>query len=463
MPRLSDTMEEGAISTWHKKPGDAVAVGDVLVEIETDKAVMEYEAYQAGTLAEILVPEGQNADIGAPIALLDDGKGLDDGTGGPAPSASAAAAQSSSSERIPQTPAAPAVSPAVAAAGEAPAVAAAPGANGSANGGRQFASPLVRKLARDNHLDLSHVTGSGPGGRIIRADINDLLAGSGSSAPGSPVAPAAPAGPASAVPGPASVAPAVQTPAGTAAAPAASAAPEADEVRGTKTVPMTQVRRVIARRLSESAREIPHFYVTAVADAQALMDLRATLNAQLTEAGRAKVSVNDLLIRACALALREHPDVNVSYGGDASGVRLVHDRINIGVAVAAESGLIVPVIRDADTKTVTQLGAEAKQLVALAAERKLTPAQTSGGTFTISNLGMYGVEQFTAIINPPESAILAVGATTREPTVVGDTVEPRYRLRYTLSSDHRVIDGALAAKFLKTLTGLIEHPWMIIA
>jgi pyruvate dehydrogenase E2 component (dihydrolipoamide acetyltransferase) len=255
-------------------------------------------------------------------------------------------------------------------------------------------------------------------------------------------------------------------PAGTvpaAAAPAASAAPETDEVRGTKSVPMSQVRRVIARRLSESAREIPHFYVTAVADAQALMDLRATLNAQLTEAGRAKISVNDLLIRACALALREHPDVNVSYGGDASGVTLVHDRINIGVAVAAESGLIVPVIRDADTKTVTQLGAEAKQLVALAAERKLTPAQTSGGTFTISNLGMYGVEQFTAIINPPESAILAVGATTREPTVVGDTLEPRYRLKYTLSADHRVIDGALAAKFLKALTGLIEHPWMIIA
>jgi pyruvate dehydrogenase E2 component (dihydrolipoamide acetyltransferase) len=456
MPRLSDTMEEGAISTWHKQPGDTVAVGDVLVEIETDKAVMEYEAYQAGTLAEILVPEGQNADIGAPIALLDDG------TGGPAPSASAAATPSPSPERIEQTPAAPAAS---AAAGEAPAVAASPAANGSANGGRQFASPLVRKLARENHLDLSHVAGSGPGGRIIRADINDLLSGSGSSAPGSSAVPAVPAGPAGAVPGP--VAPAGPSPAGTAAAApapaAASATPETDEVRGTKSVPMSQVRRVIARRLSESAREIPHFYVTAVADAQALMDLRVTLNAQLTEAGRAKVSVNDLLIRACALALREHPDVNVSYGGDASGVTLVHDRINIGVAVAAESGLIVPVIRDADTKTVTQLGAEAKQLVALAAERKLTPAQTSGGTFTISNLGMYGVEQFTAIINPPESAILAVGATTREPTVVGDTVEPRYRLRYTLSSDHRVIDGALAAKFLKTLTGLIEHPWMIIA
>jgi pyruvate dehydrogenase E2 component (dihydrolipoamide acetyltransferase) len=244
---------------------------------------------------------------------------------------------------------------------------------------------------------------------------------------------------------------------------AGTAAPQADEARGSHEAPVSQVRRVIARRLSASAREIPHFYVTAVADAQALMDLRATLNAQLTDGGRAKISVNDLLIRACALALREHPDVNVSYGGDESSVMLIHDRINIGVAVAAESGLIVPVISEADTKTVTQLGAEARKLVALAGERKLTPAQTSGGTFTISNLGMYGVEHFTAIINPPESAILAVGATTREPTVVGDALEPRYRLRYTLSVDHRVIDGALAAKFLHTLTSLIEHPWMIIA
>jgi pyruvate dehydrogenase E2 component (dihydrolipoamide acetyltransferase) len=323
-------------------------------------------------------------------------------------------------------------------------------------GGRQIASPLVRKLARENHLDLSHVSGSGPGGRIIRADLNDLLAaGTSAPAPSAPApAPAAPAG-----------TPAPSGPGASAATPAAAgpATPEADDGRGTRGVPMSQVRRVIARRLSASASEIPHYYVTAVADAQDLMDLRATLNAQLTEAGRAKVSVNDLLVRACALALREHPDVNVSYGGDTSSILLVHDRINIGVAVAAESGLIVPVIRDADTKTVTQLGAEAKKLVALAAERKLIPAQTSGGTFTISNLGMYGVEQFTAIINPPESAILAVGATIREPTVVGDTLEPRYRLRYTLSSDHRVIDGALAARFLQTLTSLIEHPWMIIA
>ena len=473
MPRLSDTMEEGAISTWHKKPGDTVAVGDVLVEIETDKAVMEYEAYQAGTLAEILVPEGKNADIGAPIALLDDG------TGGPATAASASSAQSDSPERTQPTAPAPANSAPVA---EPPAAASPANGtpNGTANGAaRQIASPLVRKVARENHLDLSHVTGSGPGGRIIRADLSDLLAAGQPATVRQAPAPTA----ASVPPAPASSPAATGAAQGTStgAAPASDAAPAetgtggetnvndivnsspVDDVRGTRGVPISQVRRVIARRLSASAREIPHFYVTAVADAQALMDLRATLNAQLTEAGRAKVSVNDLLIRACALALREHPDVNVSYGGDTSSITLVHDRVNVGVAVAAESGLIVPVIRDADTKIVTQLGAEAKKLVALAAERKLTPAQTSGGTFTISNLGMYGVEHFTAIINPPESAILAVGATTREPTVVGDTLEPRYRLRYTLSVDHRVIDGALAAKFLQTLTNLVEHPWMIIA
>jgi pyruvate dehydrogenase E2 component (dihydrolipoamide acetyltransferase) len=471
MPRLSDTMEEGAISTWRKQPGDKVAIGDVLVDIETDKAVMEYEAYQAGTLAEILVPEGHNADIGAPIALLDDGSGPVQGGAGEI---------QESSERKSPAPDAPAE---LSLAGSAPpaaeAVSAGAGApvavNGTANGAsgsiRQLASPLVRKLARENHLDLSHVTGSGPGGRIIRADLSGLLA---TGTPATEIAEVTAAA-TRAAPAPGASAAPVVTPSAPGAAPvsaalapagstsAESAAAETDEVRGTRNVPISQVRRVIARRLSASAREIPHFYVTAVADAQALMDLRATLNAQLTEAGRAKVSVNDLLIRACALALREHQDVNVSYGGDASSVRLVHDRINIGVAVAAESGLIVPVIRDADTKTVTQLGTEARKLVALAAERKLTPAQTSGGTFTISNLGMYGVEHFTAVINPPESAILAVGATSREPTVVGDTLEPRYRLRYTLSVDHRVIDGALAAKFLQTLTNLIEHPWMIIA
>ena len=425
MPRLSDTMTEGAISTWRKQPGDTITIGDPLVEIETDKAVMEYEAYEAGTLAQILVPEGQTVDIGAPIALIDDGSGD--------------TPETSSPERTEAIPQAPVSSPAP----EKVVAAEAPSSVTDKNGARVTASPLVRKLARESHLDLSGVSGSGPGGRIIRADIAGLLAGGHAPAP----VPAAPA-PVAAVPEP---------------APAPVPAAAADDLRGSRSVPVSNVRRVIARRLGESAREIPHYYVTAVADAEELMALRAQLNDKLAVAGRAKVSVNDLLIRAVALALREHPDVNVSYGGDDSPTMLVHDRVNIGVAVAAESGLIVPVINDADTKTVTQIGAESKKLIALAGERKLTPAQTSGGTFTISNLGMFGVEEFTAIINPPEAAILAVGGTAKEPAVTGGQIVPRYKMRYTLSSDHRVIDGALAAKFLQTLTALIESPWMIVA
>ena len=460
MPRLSDTMEEGAISTWRKHPGDTVAVGDVLVEIETDKAVMEYEAYQAGTLSKILVDEGQVAQIGAAIALFDDGTGS---------GASAAPAEADNS-KMPSGEDKGAVATAAAALGMA--------ANGAANGAaahgavdaRLIASPLVRKLARENRLDLSHVRGTGPGGRIIRADISGLLSGTPAPAPAAPVAaspapatggvPAAAAPPAAPVPAAAQVtmhpaAPGTDAPTVTTG--------DFSDVRSSRAVPLSQVRRVIARRLSASAREIPHFYVTAAADAEELMKLRADLNARLTAAGRGKISVNDLLIRAVALALRQHPEANVSYVDDESTTMLVHDRVNIGVAVAADSGLIVPVIRDADTKTVTQLGTEARELVRLAGERKLTPAQTSGGTFTISNLGMFGVSDFTAIINPPEAAILAVGATVREPAVVGDEIVPRYRLRYTLSSDHRVIDGALAAQFLKTLTSLIESPWLIVA
>jgi pyruvate dehydrogenase E2 component (dihydrolipoamide acetyltransferase) len=451
MPRLSDTMEEGAISTWRKHPGDTVAIGDVLVEIETDKAVMEYEAYQAGILSKILVDEGQVAEIGAAIALIDDG------TGGGAPAVPANADNS----KMPsgEDGGAAGAGLVTGVVGGTAGSMVLGSANGAAGNGtsdtRLIASPLVRKLARENHLDLSHVHGTGPGGRIIRADISGLLAGVPVPAAPVPTAPTAP--PAPAVP---------QVTPQTAAVPTVTSfatTGDLGDVRSSRAVPVSQVRRVIARRLSASAREIPHFYVTAAADAEELTRLRADLNAKLTAAGRPKVSVNDLLIRAVALALRQHPEVNVSYVGDESTTMLVHDRVNIGVAVAADSGLIVPVIRDADTKTVTQLGAEARELVRLAGERKLTPAQTSGGTFTISNLGMYGVEDFTAIINPPEAAILAVGATTREPAVMGDEIVPRYRLRYTLSSDHRVIDGALAAQFLKTLTHLVESPWLIVA
>jgi len=456
MPRLSDTMEEGAIATWHKQPGDKVEVGDILVEIETDKATMEYEAYEAGTMSKILVAEGENVSIGTPIALIDDG------TDAAAPAATPDAAAPAATPDA----AAPAAGASVAELAEAPNTNPSASSGNEATSGsevrtddtgeRQFASPYVRKLARDNNLDLSNVRGTGPGGRIIRTDLDGLLA-PGAEAAQTPAAPA----PAT-VPAPAP-ARAVSPSAGGAPAGGAPAPSSVDEKRGSESVAMSKTRRVIARRLGESARTIPHFYVTAVANAEELMKLRADLNTQLTAVGRPKVSVNDLLIRASALALREHPLVNASYIDDTSETMQVHHRVNIGVAVASENGLVVPVIPDADTKTVTQLGVETKQLVALANDKKLTLEQMSGGTFTISNLGMFGVEQFTAIINPPEGAILAVGGTKREPTVVGDEILPRYQMRYTLSADHRIVDGALAAQFLQTLTRLVENPWTIIA
>ncbi|TFC79624.1 2-oxo acid dehydrogenase subunit E2 [Cryobacterium cheniae] len=437
MPRLSDTMTEGAIAMWHKQPGDRVEVGDILVEIETDKATMEYEAYDAGTLSKQLVPEGEQVAIGAAIALLDDGKPTAEADPMPAVSASAAAVPGVDVSAVPVPAAAPAlkaapVTDAAAPAGQAD--------DTSAEGQRLFASPLVRKLAREHHLDLSQVHGTGPGGRIIRADTDRLLVQEADAV-------AAPAG---AV---------VTAPVGEQGASVATG----NDKRDSEGVPLSSMRRIIARRLGESARTIPHFYVTATADAENLVLLRTDLNAQLVAAGRPKVSVNDLLIRASALALREHPLVNASYIDDASGEMLVHHRINVGVAVAGTVGLVVPVIEDADQKTVSQLGTEAKALVALANAKKLTPAQMSGGTFTISNLGMFGVDQFTAIINPPEGAILAVGGMAREAVVVGEEILPRHRMRYTLSADHRIIDGALAAQFLQTLTRLIENPWTILA
>lgn len=433
MPRLSDTMEEGAIASWHKHPGDRVEIGDVLVEIETDKATMDYEAYEAGTLSAILVDEGATVAIGTPIATLDDGKS----TGAPAatsatagtatagttlaaaPSAVAPTTSSDiSSDTAPTslTPRAPALAP-----------------THSGQDG-QFASPLVRRLAREHGLDLSSITGSGPGGRIIRADLNDLLSES---------------------PTPTSTRPSPRV--------TISSGPIVDEKRASQEMTVSKARRVIARRLSESSRTIPHFFVTSVADAEMLMDMRNDLNERAASTSHPKISVNDLLIRASALALREHPEVNASYLGDESSVMLVHNRINIGVAVASKNGLVVPVIVDADRKTLGELSVEAKSLAAQASGKGLSLDQMSGGTFTISNLGMFGVEEFTAIINPPEGAILAVGATTREAVVVGNQVLARRRMRLTLSADHRIIDGALAAQFLRTVSGLIEHPWRIVA
>jgi pyruvate dehydrogenase E2 component (dihydrolipoamide acetyltransferase) len=408
MPRLSDTMEEGTIASWHKQVGDQVKVGDILCEIESDKATMEYEAYDAGTLTAILVPNGGLVAIGTPIAQLDNGKG------GAAPAAPAPVAVEA---------------PVTEVLAVAPASVPAPSDLEDRTG--IIASPLVRRLAREQQLDLRAVRGSGPGGRIVRADLGQA----------SPVH-------------------VTEAPRG-AAMPMASG-PLVDQKRGSKEIPFTPVRRVIARRLGESASSIPHFYVTAAADVEALVQLRGQLNEQLAALGRAKVSINDLLIRACALALREHPLINASYVGDNAPSMLIHDRVNIGVAVASNNGLVVPVIVDADLKTVSELGAESRDLVSQASTKGLSIDQMSGGTFTISNLGMFGVEEFTAIINPPEGAILAVGGTKKEAVVVGDSVVVHHRMKFTLSADHRIIDGALAAQFLQTLTRLLENPLSLI-
>jgi pyruvate dehydrogenase E2 component (dihydrolipoamide acetyltransferase) len=422
MPRLSDTMEEGVVSSWHKKPGDKVAVGDALVDIETDKALMEYEAYEDGVLGEILVPEGGTAAIGTPIAVL-----LTDGSTGlavpaPRPPAEPAAVASASAEVPAETPAVNGAS--------APAPATPNGRS------RPPSSPLARRIARESGVDLTTVTGSGPGGRIVRADVE-------AAARDAVVM---------------STRPAVTPPA---VAPPAAPLPSAPAVReddpDTEQVPLSRIRKVTARRLAESMRTAPHFYLTRVVDAEELLAFRATLNAALAPA---KVSVNDLIVKACATALRANPVLNVSFTEEHL---LVHKRVHVGVAVALDEGLVVPVIRDADRKSVSAIGAETRELASRAREQKLTPQEMSGGTFTVSNLGMFGVDAFTAVINPPEAAILAVGATRKEVVFRDGEVVPRDRMTLTLSIDHRACDGATGAKFLGELADLLENPLRIVA
>ncbi|GAA0370518.1 pyruvate dehydrogenase complex dihydrolipoamide acetyltransferase [Actinoallomurus spadix] len=422
MPRLSDTMEEGVISAWHKKPGDKVSAGEALVDIETDKALMEYEAYEDGVLGEILVAEGQTASIGAPIAIL-----LGEGESAPpkAPAAPEAAPAANGQAAAPQQPAA---APAPAATATVPAQGA-PAEASNDTRSRPPSSPLARRLARENDLDLTTITGSGPGGRIVRADIEAALKNAPAPAPAAPQAPSP-----------------------------ATTAPAAAEDPDVERVPLSRIRKVTARRLTESMQSTPHFYLTRVVDVGALLAFRKTLNEALNPA---KVSVNDLIVKACATALRANPVLNVSFTEDSL---LVHKRVNVGVAVALEDGLVVPVIRDADRKTVSQIGAETRELAGRAREQRLTPQEMSGGTFTVSNLGMFGIDSFTAVINPPEAGILAVGA-TRKDVVVGDDGEftARDRLTLTLSVDHRACDGATGAKFLGELAELLENPLRIIA
>jgi pyruvate dehydrogenase E2 component (dihydrolipoamide acetyltransferase) len=429
MPRLSDTMEEGVVSSWQKKPGDTVAVGDVIVDIETDKAVMEYEAYEAGVLEKILVEEGATVSIGTPIAVIAPTGAAatvtpDQGGGGAAAGATAGEPERPAPAAAPvqqDRPAEP--SPA----------AASPSSNGHAPKSRPPSSPLARRLAREHGVDLATLTGSGPGGRVVRADIEAAVRTAAPAPP--PASGSAPAQP------------------GT----SADVRPEsAAEDPDTERVPLNRFRKVTARRLAESMRTIPHIYLTRHVDMEELLAFRATLNSALTPA---KVSVNDLIVKACASALREHPALNVSFTEEHL---LAHKRVHVGVAVAIDDGLLVPVIRDADRKSVSQIGAETRELAGRAREKRLTAQEMSGGTFSVSNMGMLGVDSFTAVINPPEAAILAVGAVREEAVVRDGAVTVRKRMSVTLSVDHRACDGATGAAFLGHLTELLENPLRIV-
>ena len=396
MPRLSDTMTEGVVSQWLKREGEVVQRGDVLAEIETDKATMELEAYDSGVLTHIIAPAGSTVPIGEPIAVIGD--------------AAEGTAPKPVGEQV-TTPAPGALPPE---AGPAPT---------STSTIPIRATPLVRTLAREHGIDLAGVIGTGPGGRIVRKDIQAVIDRS----------------------------------AVTAKPDASTIVPRAIASDGDEQLPLSAIRRLTALRLTESAAT-PHFYLTVVADVGALQRLRAELNAEVSGTW-AKISVTDLMLRACAVTLRTHPDVNSSWGGD----HLVrHRHANIGCAVATDTGLLVPVIRDADRKSLSEISAEAHALVERARAGKLTPDEMTGGTFTISNLGMYGIDHFTAVINPPEAAILAVGAVQEEAVVRDGQLTAATRMKLTLSIDHRVLDGAMAAAFLEDLVKLVEHPVRIL-
>ena len=435
MPALSPTMETGKLAAWHVKAGDKVAPGDVIAEIETDKATMEVEAVEEGTVGRILIDaETDGVAVNTPIAvLLEDGESDSDLEGftaaAPAPatpSAEAPAAAEASSAPVESAP----VSPAAETPSPAPAA--------SASGVRVFASPLARRLAEQNGVDLALVSGSGPNGRIIKADIEAAMS----------------SGTAKAAPAPA---PAVAAP-----APAAPMDPNRItalyEPGSFTEVPLDNMRSTIARRLTEAKRDVPHYYLSIDCNLDTLLAARKRMNERLEDA---RISVNDFIIRAAALALIRVPDANAAWAGDRL-IKFKH--ADISMAVAIEGGLITPIIRKAETKSLTEISAEAKELAIKARERKLQPQDYEGGSFSISNLGMFGIRNFTAVINPPQAAILAVGAGEKRPVVADDgSISAATMMTVTLSCDHRVIDGALGARLLGEFKTFIEDPLMMLA
>ena len=440
MPALSPTMEEGTLAKWLVKEGDEVKSGDILAEIETDKATMEFEAVDEGKIGKILIAEGTSGvAVNTAIAvLLEDGESADDISAPNADAKSDAKADSAPAEasREVQGEADRDISPAKPS-GPAPK---------AEDGSRIFASPLARRIAADKGLDLSAIKGSGPRGRIVKADVENAKPG--------------------AAPAKADAAPA--TAQGSAAAAAPAQAPKGlstDAVikmyadRETTEVQLDGMRRTIAARLTEAKQTIPHFYLRRSAKLDALMEFRATLNKQLEGRG-VKLSVNDFIIKASALALQQVPDANAVWAGDRI-LKLTPS--DVAVAVAIDGGLFTPVLKDAHQKTLSTLSAEMKDLAGRAKSKKLAPHEYQGGSFAISNLGMFGIENFDAVINPPHGAILAVGAGVKTPVVEGDQVVIRNVMSMTLSVDHRVIDGAMGAQLLEAIVAHLENPIGMLA
>lgn len=419
MPKLSDAMQEGRILQWLKREGDRVEGGDAIASIETDKAEIEMEAFGAGVLRKILVPAGQSAPVGSLIGIIaEPGEDISDlavaapvAAKAPAPASRLFTEPAATAGAVsPHAPPGPARAPAALPAAEPP---------GPAEEGWTRASPVARRLAREAGIDLGQVPGSGPQGRILERDVKAFVAAR-------------------------------------AAAPAAAraGAPPGPDFEDRE---LTAMRRAIATRLVQSKAPVPHFYLTTEADMGQAAEFREALNA-FDSAGR-KISFTDLIVKACALALARHPLVNAAY---TDGKIRLYRRVDVGIAVALEDGLITPVVRRCEQKTLRQIGQEAAELAERARARKLTPDEYTGATFTVSNLGMYDIEEFSAIINPPEAAILAVGAIRQKPVVVDGAVAARRRMRLTLSCDHRVLDGATGARFLQDLKTILEKPYLLV-
>ena len=430
MPALSPTMEEGTLAKWLVKEGDAVSAGDLLAEIETDKATMEFEAVDEGVIGKLLVAEGtEGVKVNSPIALLlEDGESASDTKA--APKAESATADAPKAEAAP------------AAAKEAQAAPAAPRKDGE----RVFASPLARRIAAEKGIDLATMTGSGPHGRIVKADVEGA---SPQAAPATAAAAAATDAPKAAPPAPAM-----------AAGPSTETVLKMYEGRAYTEVKLDGMRKTIAARLTEAKQTIPHFYLRRDIELDALMAFRGKLNAQLESRG-VKLSVNDFIIKACALALQQVPAANAVWAGDRV---LQLKPSDVAVAVAIEGGLFTPVLKDAEMKSLSALSAEMKDLAARAKSKKLAPHEYQGGSFAISNLGMFGIDNFDAVINPPHGAILAVGAGVKKPVVGKDgALSVATVMSVTLSVDHRVIDGALGAELLQAIKDNLENPMAMLA